>query len=1060
MDEIKKVSPESHHEITLSVNSFPISSETPTDKKPPQTLPKPSTSLKKREYIDYELMQELQKKFQNSLTRLALTETRERALEEAKCLIERNNSAEALKIYIGSLSEHMRSKSHSARELEVFLLGYLSQVYKERLIEESVPLRQLVRIAEIIQTYFKDLNKKVQEAAAEALCSLYKHSLPKVSQQIVFSFMFEPLNSILTSGIDVQAQHSACITIFKWAELLVQEKDRISLLTLYNRTLTLFLKLRAEFLELISALGLMIEKCGFQPVIDSLHLLLNKLLMYLKHPSSTSQLLKLESCKLLGFIGKHLSSTGFLELDRVPAETLTALRELRTEKMPLLQSMARDTLKIWEKYQVFLTTSHDLSAQNANYKENNISAYFNKAIKKNQDPVMHFRVIKNLIEINKEKSKTVEIPESEDSSNWGLKNKGFLKRGTGNYSVVTAQGLINIEKALEKRPSVKEFLQKKPYQANRRSVEILYKENSEVNIYDRRKSKIFEVQDPQMACMFVPTRNHSRPEHQKDKDIENENPINLYNSNELLMVKKSQHLAIEHLIVNSKKNLQLPIRSGKSTPRSLRSPSERSFISSEENAVSGRSSRASNIEKYKLTAVNEVEKETRVNDRAKNEEYLLRPRSSKLHLKLMPKPEDEEMTFDEKKPLDDGIENKFVTKEMNESIYSMKLNQGREKNDQRISQRNSREIMLRKKSVIAIPKTQEILNYKDGQMDCKKIEDITVKTNLSSKETAGTNEKNKIKEIPSENKTVFFKFPPQLEMKKAQNIEIKPKYSKENILIIPEDKLHIDHQLNCMVQRARIPTSAKNNRFLENSFYLDQQSKKLHKVNSSKEIQTSLASNHSYNSSKARPPTLKKPINNYHSKATSLITNTDAVKFQVLKIEEVINEKFEVMVQELRRIEDRLELAHETISTLHKHPSPPVPNKKSSSLPQNHCKFTQTSEKSGTDPHQPRVLRNNLSLGTDLLQKIQAPINLQRIPQRFDPLTQCWVDTLQLVYEGKLSEAFESILRTGDDLYLLRLMHHTQPCLDDLEKETALKVLEKLTCIMQSRFIEIFEFSI
>ena len=90
----------------------------------------------------------------------------------------------------------------------------------------------------------------------------------------------------------------------------------------------------------------MIEKCGFQPVLDTLHIFLTKILMYLKHSSSTSQNLKLEACKLLTYIGKHLSDTGFLDIDKIPSEILNALRELRTERMPLLQSIARDTLKI------------------------------------------------------------------------------------------------------------------------------------------------------------------------------------------------------------------------------------------------------------------------------------------------------------------------------------------------------------------------------------------------------------------------------------------------------------------------------------------------------------------------------------------------------------------------------------------------------------------------------------------------------------------------------------------------------------------------------------------
>ena len=171
-------------------------------------------NLRYKSPSDPDALQELRQKFQNALNKLNSIDTREVAIKEAKSLIEKSNSIEGLKIYISSLSEHRKSKNSSARELEVSLLGYLAEVYRENLIEEGSPLRVLIRIAEIIQTYFKDLNRKVHESAGLAMCSLYKYSLPKSSQQIVFSFMFDPLNSILASGIDVQVQQAAALTIF------------------------------------------------------------------------------------------------------------------------------------------------------------------------------------------------------------------------------------------------------------------------------------------------------------------------------------------------------------------------------------------------------------------------------------------------------------------------------------------------------------------------------------------------------------------------------------------------------------------------------------------------------------------------------------------------------------------------------------------------------------------------------------------------------------------------------------------------------------------------------
>jgi len=111
-------------------------------------------------------LQQLRERFTCALTRLNSIDTRDVAIKEIRCIIEKNTSKEALRIYLSSLSEHPKGRSHHSREQEVDLIGYIAQIYGDKLLETGPnPLKTLIRMAEITQVYFKDLTRKVHIAA-------------------------------------------------------------------------------------------------------------------------------------------------------------------------------------------------------------------------------------------------------------------------------------------------------------------------------------------------------------------------------------------------------------------------------------------------------------------------------------------------------------------------------------------------------------------------------------------------------------------------------------------------------------------------------------------------------------------------------------------------------------------------------------------------------------------------------------------------------------------------------------------------------------------------------
>jgi hypothetical protein len=415
---------------------------------------------------DQDQIQELRQKFQNALNKLNSIDTRQVALKEAQNLIKSRNSLESLKIYISSLTDHRKSKDSSAREMEVSLLGYLSEVYKENLVEEGNSLKLLIRLAEVVQSYFKDLNRGVHRAAGTALCDMYRYSLPKSTQAVIFSFMFDPLQSILTTGIDVQVQQAAALTLFIWIEYLKEDNDQGNLVLVYSKLVPLFLKLRAEFVDLLNAIGLLSETCGFQILIENLSSFLSKMNLYLNHPSNNAYPLKTAACQLLGHVGKFLFDTNY-KLDPFPSEILSSLRVVKTEKVPVLQNKARETLKIWEILKASLL-------------EMPVEIAPTPKIVKRIEPENHFRSIRNLVKLQKEKMKAAE--EKKPENIWGMQKAGFLKKGTGNYFNAVGQNNVSYSRALERRKDFVTEIKKKQFSPE--GVKILYKENNRVMQYE------------------------------------------------------------------------------------------------------------------------------------------------------------------------------------------------------------------------------------------------------------------------------------------------------------------------------------------------------------------------------------------------------------------------------------------------------------------------------------------------------------------------------------------------------------------------------------------------
>jgi len=152
------------------------------------------------------------------------------------------------------------------------------------------------------------------------------------------------------------------------------------------------------------------------------------------------------------------------------------------------------------------------------------------------------------------------------------------------------------------------------------------------------------------------------------------------------------------------------------------------------------------------------------------------------------------------------------------------------------------------------------------------------------------------------------------------------------------------------------------------------------------------------------------------------------------RMEEIMSHGFGTIEKRIDNLDGRMDSAYSRMQRLNSKPS--VPSFIHPPKNEPNTAFTQTA--------------NNVEVQAAMSQA-SIPVMSNRV---LDSLSQAWVEVLQFLNSDKLDEAYMKILETGDDIYLLRLMHKTGVCLDRLNKETSRIVLQRLGMILSANFLE------
>ena len=367
---------------------------------------------------------ELRQSFQTSLNKLNNLDTRDVAVRELRQIIDKNVTSEALKIYLSSLGEVKKVKAPAAREQEVLLVGFIAQVYGERVIEDRAA--NLQKMVEIIRGFFGDLSRSVHEAAGIAFCEVYVNCMRKDRVEEILGTFYDPLEIGMTSGVNLKAQQAASHSIFKWLQALVQEQNSAVLQTVSPRISGLYIRLRTDFPDLISAMGIIIEYSGLSFIINDLHPILKKTIQYLSLSGTGIYLYKIEACKLLSCLSRHLQGMADVVIDSYHSEVIYTLQQVKIDKLQSVQVAARAALNDWklleslqkeveEKKMQEMSVSEDLPVKSSRVNPDRPDS--------SPARVNNFRAIRDLAKRNKK------------NSDWGLSRPRYLEKNSGNYSI-------------------------------------------------------------------------------------------------------------------------------------------------------------------------------------------------------------------------------------------------------------------------------------------------------------------------------------------------------------------------------------------------------------------------------------------------------------------------------------------------------------------------------------------------------------------------------------------------------------------------------------------------
>lgn len=309
----------------------------------------------------------LRNNFQRSLGKLNENATKEVGFFELKTMISTHTSSDALRVYLSLLSILYENCSQSAKEIQVLLLGYISSVYRENLLDPldkpTSLLKTVVRITEIIQNYLKENSLVIHKACSLSLQELYDNCMPKDDINGIILIFLDPLISIITSGSHKMSQTGAGVCLADFIIHLGRDdtkkksfqnielkniKPNLTLLSVSEKIINMTMKTKIENYYVFETFLNLIQNLPFENFINYLKEIYEKLIFTLNN-SKTSYQTKIICLNIFTLIGKNLKNVVNLIIGYYQNEITLTLQKCTSDRVHKVQIAANEALNEWRE---------------------------------------------------------------------------------------------------------------------------------------------------------------------------------------------------------------------------------------------------------------------------------------------------------------------------------------------------------------------------------------------------------------------------------------------------------------------------------------------------------------------------------------------------------------------------------------------------------------------------------------------------------------------------------------------------------------------------------------
>ena len=293
---------------------------------------------------------EIRNKFQESLGRLNKKEVKEIAFKECEDIIKKFAQPEYLKIYVGLLSVCFLSSPPYAAELQVCLIGFLANTFKDKVDIDGMGLKRSIdRLLTIVRQFFSFPDQRVHKACSFAYSEIFNHcfsSLIELTQETIFA----PLFHILGTGTSKNNHLAASLVIFDILKLANSEtitKENFPNLIVVLRKLTKDGK--NDFPPIFEALAFSAVSLNLSEIEQYKDILFDKSYIIFENFSVFDPITKSALLDLLETIGKKMIEESEYIGKMYQKDTLYGLQNIKAEKSEDIRKKLKKVTKVFEK---------------------------------------------------------------------------------------------------------------------------------------------------------------------------------------------------------------------------------------------------------------------------------------------------------------------------------------------------------------------------------------------------------------------------------------------------------------------------------------------------------------------------------------------------------------------------------------------------------------------------------------------------------------------------------------------------------------------------------------